>query len=133
MGARQQTAQDGRTGTVFRPSLPCLLIRLARSRSGEKEERRDINRDLNYNFPISRAVSLGEAAPGHNGSHHLATLTGRRLGQDGRDELLGELERVAAHDGGHADALHIEAHDLGEVLVAWLQPAHAEPEIGRIQ
>ena len=54
-------------------------------------------------------------------------LTRRGLCQYGRDELLGELERVDADDGGHADAFHVEAHDLPEIVAARLQPGHAEP------
>ena len=56
-----------------------------------------------------------------------AILTRRRLGQYGRDELLRELERVDADDGGHADALHVEPDDLPQIIAARLQPRHAEP------
>ena len=54
-------------------------------------------------------------------------LTRRGLGQYGRDELFGELERVDADDGGHADSFHVEAQDLPEVVAARMQPGHAEP------
>ena len=58
-------------------------------------------------------------------------LTRRGLCQYGRDELLRELERIHADDGGNADAFHVEAQDLPQIVAARLQTGHAEPEISR--
>ena len=57
-------------------------------------------------------------------------LTWRRLRGDGRDELLGGLDRVDPHHVGHAHPLHVEPGDLPEVVRAGLQPVHREMRPG---
>ena len=60
-------------------------------------------------------------------------LTRSRFGQDGRDELLREFERVNSNDVGNPDALDVVPDDLPQVIAARLQPVDVKTRSSRAE